>query len=75
MESFINCISVFLPEKKLTNEILNFEFPEWSVEKISNKTGIYKRSIAADDEFVSDLWGGRIRREEQYRNSYKKWIR
>ena len=28
-----------------------------------------------DDEFVSDLWGGRIRREEQYRNSYKKWIR
>lgn len=28
-----------------------------------------------DDEFVSDLWGGRIKREEQYRNSYKKWIR
>lgn len=55
MESFISCISVFLPEKKLTNEILNIEFPEWSVEKISNKTGIYERSIAGDDEFVSDL--------------------
>jgi 3-oxoacyl-[acyl-carrier-protein] synthase-3 len=55
MQSFISCISVFLPEKKLTNEILNIEFPEWSVEKISNKTGIYQRSIAGDDEFVSDL--------------------
>jgi len=28
-----------------------------------------------DDEFESDLWGGRIKREEQYRNAYKKWIR
>lgn len=28
-----------------------------------------------DDEFESDLWGGKIRREQQYRNSYKKWIR
>jgi hypothetical protein len=28
-----------------------------------------------DDEFESDLWGGLIRREEQYRNSYKKWMR
>jgi hypothetical protein len=28
-----------------------------------------------DDEFISDLWGGRIRREQQYRNAYKKWIR
>jgi len=55
MQSFISCISVFLPEKKLTNEILNIEFPEWSVEKISNKTGIYERSIAGDNEFVSDL--------------------
>jgi len=55
MQSFISCLSVFLPEKKLTNEILNNEFPEWSVEKISSKTGIYERSIAGDDEFVSDL--------------------
>ena len=28
-----------------------------------------------DDEFESDLWGGKIKREQQYRNSYKKWIR
>ncbi len=55
MQSFINCISFFLPKKKLTNEILNNQFPEWSVDKISSKTGIYERSIAGDDEFVSDL--------------------
>jgi len=28
-----------------------------------------------DDDFVSDLWGGKIKREQQYRNAYKKWIR
>ena len=28
-----------------------------------------------DDEFESDLWGGKIKREQQYKNAYKKWIR
>jgi len=28
-----------------------------------------------DENFESDLWGGLISREEQYRNAYKKWIR
>lgn len=28
-----------------------------------------------DPEFESDLWGGKIKREEQYRDTYKKWIR
>ena len=27
-----------------------------------------------DDEFESDLWGGKIKREKQYRDMYKKWI-
>jgi 3-oxoacyl-[acyl-carrier-protein] synthase-3 len=30
-------------------------FPEWSVQKISSKTGIYKRHVANEDEFVSDM--------------------
>ncbi|OHT44636.1 3-oxoacyl-ACP synthase III family protein [Flavobacterium tructae] len=55
MKSYINSISVYLPENTLTNEDLNNEFPEWSVEKISSKTGIFKRTIASDGEFVSDL--------------------
>lgn len=28
-----------------------------------------------DDNFESDLWGGKIQREKQYRDMYKKWIR
>ena len=28
-----------------------------------------------DDDFESDLWGGKIKREKQYRDMYKKWIR
>jgi 3-oxoacyl-[acyl-carrier-protein] synthase-3 len=39
----------------LTNHAINDEFPEWSVEKISAKTGIYNRHIADTDEFSSDM--------------------
>ena len=51
----IKAISVYLPEGKLTNEDLHRQFSEWSPEKISNKTGIFERRIAKDNEFVSDM--------------------
>jgi 3-oxoacyl-[acyl-carrier-protein] synthase-3 len=47
-------ISYWLPEKKLTNDDINQEHPEWSAEKISGKTGIFQRRIA-DDISVSDM--------------------
>jgi len=53
--TYINAISYYLPEGVLTNEMLNEQFPEWSVDKISGKTGIYQRHIASEDEFSSDL--------------------
>jgi len=53
--TFINAISYYLPQGVLTNEMLNEQFPEWSVDKISGKTGIFQRHIAAEDEFSSDL--------------------
>jgi GR25 family glycosyltransferase involved in LPS biosynthesis len=28
-----------------------------------------------DDDFESDLWGGKIKREQNYREMYKKWIK
>lgn len=55
MEAYINGISYYLPKKKLTNEELSNLYPEWSVEKISQKTGIHSRHIAAKNEFVSDM--------------------
>ncbi len=39
----------------MTNEELSLEYPEWTVEKIFNKTGIRSRHIAGSDETASDL--------------------
>ncbi len=55
MSAFIKGISYYLPQKTLQNEELNTLFPEWSVDKISSKTGIYQRHIADDNEFASDM--------------------
>jgi len=55
MEAYINGISYYLPEKELTNKELSDMYPEWSVDKISQKTGIYSRHIADKEEFVSDM--------------------
>lgn len=51
----ISVIEYYLPSTKLTNEQLHIAFPEWSVDKIMEKVGISSRSIAAPDEFTSDL--------------------
>ena len=55
MNAYLKCISYYLPEQILENEELNQKFPEWSVDKISSKTGIYKRHIAAKDETACDM--------------------
>jgi 3-oxoacyl-[acyl-carrier-protein] synthase-3 len=51
----IKAISYYLPTKVLSNIEIALEHPEWSVEKISLKTGIYNRHISAKDEFSSDM--------------------
>ena len=55
MEANIKSISYYLPKDKLTNEIINQDFPEWDIEKISSKTGIKERHISSKDEFSSDM--------------------
>ena len=55
MKAKIERVAKYLPARVLTNEMLSSEFPEWSVDKISSKTGIYNRHIAGDDEYASDL--------------------
>lgn len=55
MQAYLKAISYYLPENVLNNEELNTQFPEWSADKISQKTGIYQRHIAGNDEFSSDL--------------------
>lgn len=55
MDVFLNEIEYYLPKIILDNESLNQEFPEWSVDKIAEKTGIFQRHIADEDETASDM--------------------
>jgi 3-oxoacyl-[acyl-carrier-protein] synthase-3 len=55
MEAFLQYVESYLPEKKLTNEQISLEHPEWDVEKIALKTGISSRNIAAENETSLDL--------------------
>lgn len=55
MKAFIRAIEYHLPETVLDNAVLAEQFPEWSAEKIVQKTGIEARRIAANGELSSDL--------------------
>ncbi|MFM7014758.1 MAG: ketoacyl-ACP synthase III [Bacteroidota bacterium] len=55
MKANIKAISYYLPFFSLSNEKINKDFPEWGIEKISSKTGIYERHISMPEEFSSDM--------------------
>ncbi|MEZ9539120.1 ketoacyl-ACP synthase III [Shewanella sp. 10N.286.51.B8] len=55
MKSYISAISSYLPNDILDNEELSKQFPDWSVEKIFDKTGISSRHIAGLNETCSDM--------------------
>ena len=54
-KSILKLIEYYLPEKTLSNEKIAAENPDWSIEKIYNKTGIKNRHIADENECASDL--------------------
>lgn len=54
-QAYVKAISYYLPPNILDNGLLNEQFPEWSSEKISSKTGIYERRIAGPEMFSSDM--------------------
>ncbi|WP_164101336.1 ketoacyl-ACP synthase III [Candidatus Laterigemmans baculatus] len=51
----IGPIAVHLPSRVETNDQLQAEYPNWDLELIASKTGIYRRHIAAPEETASDL--------------------
>src|SRR6478609_6568835 len=51
----IEKIRTFFPDKKLTNEELCTLFPEWTPDKIFQKTGISSRFIAGPEQTAGDL--------------------
>ena len=55
MKSYLNAIEFYVPKTELSNLILSNSHPEWSVDKISKKTGINIRHIASDNISSSDL--------------------
>lgn len=54
-KAYIKAISYYLPEREVTNEELVREFPEWSVEKVADKVGVYSRHLAGEKETAGDL--------------------
>lgn len=55
MKAKISAIEYALPQTQLSNEDLVREYPEWTVEKITEKTGIVQRYVTSADECASDL--------------------
>ncbi len=55
MKAFINSISYYLPSELLTNKELVEKFPEWDIEKISNKIGVNQRHISGVGETAGDM--------------------
>jgi 3-oxoacyl-[acyl-carrier-protein] synthase-3 len=51
----IKAIEYYLPSAEVSTRSLALEFPEWSVEKIEDKTGIHTRHVAGPEECSSDL--------------------
>jgi 3-oxoacyl-[acyl-carrier-protein] synthase III len=55
MKVRIDANTYYLPEQKESNEILKLENPDWDMGKISDKTGIFTRSISSDNQTALDL--------------------
>lgn len=54
-KAYIKAVSYYLPEREVTNEELVREFPEWSVQKVADKVGVYSRHIAGEKETAGDM--------------------
>lgn len=51
----IQHIEYYLPEKVVTNQDLKKQHPEWDIQKVEEKSGVYRRHIAAPDQTAYDL--------------------
>ncbi len=55
MNAVVRAVTYFLPEQRLSTEILAVEHPDWDVPKIDRQTGIRERPVAGSDQCASDL--------------------
>lgn len=54
-KAYIKDIAYYLPDRIVSNEEIVKDFPEWSVEKITEKVGVNQRHVASDNETAVDL--------------------
>ena len=55
IQSQISNISVYLPQNKLTNAMLQDEFPDLKIKELTRLTGVFSRGIAAENETSVDM--------------------
>ena len=55
MSLIIKSIEYYLPDTFVTNEDLQKENPGWNLEKVAEKSGVYQRHIAGENETAFDL--------------------
>ena len=55
IKAAVSAVASYVPTKILDNTQLAEEFPDWSVDKIFDKTGIHSRHIASEDETCSSM--------------------
>ena len=55
MSLIIKSIEYYLPNTVVTNEDLQNEYPDWNMDKVTEKSGVYQRHIAGENETAYDL--------------------
>jgi len=55
MSVIVKSIEYYLPENIVTNEDLQKENPDWNLEKVAEKSGVYQRHISGESETAYDL--------------------
>ena len=55
IQSQISNISIYLPENKLSNAMLQEEFPDLKIKELTRLTGVFSRSIARTNETSLDM--------------------
>lgn len=54
-KAHLAAIEYYLPKNLISNQFLSKQFPEWSSEKISSKTGVNQRFKSEKNELSSDM--------------------
>jgi len=55
MSLIIKSIEYYLPETIVTNEDLQKENPDWNLEKVTERSGVFQRHISGENETAYDL--------------------